>query len=157
MKSSEIIPYTRKAYYYETDKMGIVHHSNYIRWLEEARIHMLSEAGYPFEKMEEDGVMIPVLSAQCQYKYPIRFGDTFKIYSTVTQFNGCKMTLEYKIINITAGEKLSAVCKTEHCLTDMNMRPIRTQRKYPEERKSVPGWQRLNHPLRRDSSQKRQQ
>lgn len=132
MKSREISPYTRRAYYYETDKMGIVHHSNYIRWLEEARIHMLSEAGYSFEKMEEDGVMIPVLSVQCQYKFPVRFDDIFKIYSSVTYFNGCKMTLEYKIINVTAGEKLSAICRTEHCLTNKNMRPIRTQKEFPD-------------------------
>lgn len=131
MKSSEMKPYSRKAYYYETDKMGIVHHSNYIRWLEETRIHMLSQAGYPYEKMESDGVMIPVLSVQCEYKYPVRFDEVFEIYPVVTKFNGCKMTLEYKIINVTAGGKLSAVCKTEHCLTDMSMRPIRTQKKYP--------------------------
>lgn len=132
MNSREITPYTRKAYYYETDKMGIVHHSNYIRWLEETRIHMLAEAGYPFEKMEEEGVMIPVLSAECHYKYPVRFDEVFEVHPVVTYFNGCKMTLEYKVINVSAGGKVSAVCKTQHCLTNMNMRPIRTQKEFPE-------------------------
>ena len=47
-------PFKRKANYYETDKMAIVHHSNYIRFLEEARIDMLSQAGYPFERMEAE-------------------------------------------------------------------------------------------------------
>lgn len=42
------------------------------------------------------------------------------------------MTLEYKIINVTAGEKLSAICRTEHCLTNKNMRPIRTQKEFPD-------------------------
>ncbi|MGN0601598.1 MAG: acyl-CoA thioesterase, partial [Oscillospiraceae bacterium] len=79
MKSREIRPYTRKAYYYETDKMGIVHHSNYIRWLEEARVHMLNEVGYPFEKIEAMGLYMPVLSVECQYKYPVKFDDIFEI------------------------------------------------------------------------------
>lgn len=131
MKSREISPYTRQAYYYETDKMGIVHHSNYVRWLEEARIHMLSELKYPFEKIEQQGLMIPVLSVSCKYKYPVRFGETFEIQPIVTFFDGCKMTVEYSVINKTAG-KLSAICKTEHCFTNENMRPIRTQKHHKD-------------------------
>ena len=80
MKSSEIKPYKRRAYYYETDKMSIVHHSNYIRWLEEARVHMLSEVGYPFEKMEAMGLLMPVLSVECKYRFPIRFDDEFVVH-----------------------------------------------------------------------------
>ena len=132
MKSSEIKPYTRKAYYYETDKMSIVHHSNYIRWLEEARVHMLCEVGYPFEKMEAMGLLMPVLSVECKYKFPIRFDDVFEVRPTVTKFNGCKLTVEYRIINITAGNKLSATAKSEHCFTDGNMRPIRIKKDYPD-------------------------
>ena len=64
--------YTRKVYYYETDRMGIVHHSNYIRWFEESRIYFLEKAGFPYEKMEETGVMIPVLSAACEYKNAVK-------------------------------------------------------------------------------------
>ena len=119
MRSSEIKPYKRRAYYYETDKMSIVHHSNYIRWLEEARVHMLSEVGYPFEKMEAMGLLMPVLSVECKYRFPIRFDEEFAVYPIVTKFNSCKLTVEYKIINITAGNKLSATAKSEHCFTDI--------------------------------------
>ena len=41
----QIVPYEHKAQYYETDKMGIIHHSNYIRWFEEARIDYMEQAG----------------------------------------------------------------------------------------------------------------
>lgn len=129
---SRFSPLKRKVNYYETDKMAIVHHSNYIRFLEEARIHMLEQVGYPFDKMEADGVWIPVLSAECSYKFPLKFGDEFEVHPKVTFFNGCKMELTYEIINITAGGKLSAVGKTTHCLTDVNMRPIRSQKSHPE-------------------------
>ena len=130
MKANEIKPYSRKAYYYETDKMGIVHHSNYIRWLEETRIDMLFQAGYPFERMESEGVMIPVLSVDCSYKYPVRFDEIFEVHPKVTYFNGCRLVVEYTVINVTAGGKVSAICRTEHCLTDETMRPLRTQKKH---------------------------
>lgn len=132
MKSSEIRPYRRKAYYYETDKMGIVHHSNYVRWLEEARVHMLTEVGYPFEKMEALGLLMPVLAVECKYKFPVRFDQEFEVQPIVTKFNSCKLTVEYKIVNITAGGKVSVVAKTEHCFTDTNMKPIRVKKEHPD-------------------------
>lgn len=132
MKSSEIKPYRRKAYYYETDKMGIVHHSNYIRWLEEARVHMLTEVGYPFEKIEAEGLYMPVLSVECHYKYPVRFDEQFEIHPVVTRFNGCKLTVEYKVINLSADGQISVIGKSEHCFTDHNMKPIRVKKEHPE-------------------------
>ena len=68
-------PYSRRVYYYETDKMGIVHHSNYIRWFEEARVDLIEQAGLPFETVEAQGLMTPVLSAESTYKLPFKFGD----------------------------------------------------------------------------------
>ena len=53
-------PYSRRVYYYETDKMGIVHHSNYIRWFEEARVDLIEQAGLPFQLVEEEGSMTPM-------------------------------------------------------------------------------------------------
>ena len=71
--------YERKVMYYETDRMRIVHHSNYIRWFEEARLYYMEKRGLPYEKMEENGVMIPVLSVDCRYHVPVKFGQTVLI------------------------------------------------------------------------------
>ena len=60
--------YTRPIQYYETDRMGVVHHSNYIRWMEEARVDFMNQCGLPYAKLEQRGIMMPVLSASCQYK-----------------------------------------------------------------------------------------
>ena len=60
--------------YYETDQMGIVHHSNYIRYFECGRSQMLKELGLPMERIEADGVMTPVVSVECRYKAPARLG-----------------------------------------------------------------------------------
>ena len=57
--------YQHKVQYYETDKMGIVHHSNYIRWMEEARIDFLSQIGWDYKKLEESGVISPVTAVDC--------------------------------------------------------------------------------------------
>ena len=60
--------FERKINYYETDRMGVVHHSNYIRFLEEARCDWLEKAGMPFSVLEENGITIPVLGVNCTYK-----------------------------------------------------------------------------------------
>lgn len=67
--------YIHKVNYYETDKMGIVHHSNYIRFMEEARIKYLDEIGYPMSRLEADGITSPVVSINCEYKQPTTFAD----------------------------------------------------------------------------------
>lgn len=67
--------YQHKVQYYETDKMGIVHHSNYIRWMEEARIDFLSQIGWAFEKIEESGIASPVIAVDCKYIQSTNFGN----------------------------------------------------------------------------------
>ena len=59
--------FAREINYYETDRMGVVHHSNYIRFLEEARCDWLKNIDMPFELLEENGITIPVLEVKCVY------------------------------------------------------------------------------------------
>lgn len=67
-----LTPYKRKAFYYETDRMDIIHHSNYVRWLEEARVDLMEQLGCPFHEIEARGIVSPVLSVETHYKYPVR-------------------------------------------------------------------------------------
>jgi len=53
--------YRHTVQYYETDKMGITHHSNYIRWMEEARVDFMSQIGWDYAKLEKEGVICPVV------------------------------------------------------------------------------------------------
>ena len=57
----KITPYIHKVQYYETDQMGIVHHSNYIRWFEEARIDLLEQLGIGYDMIEKEGIISPVI------------------------------------------------------------------------------------------------
>lgn len=126
-----IKPYQRKVYYYETDKMGIMHHSNYIRIFEECRVDFLQQAGFPFSEMESRGLMMPVLSVECQYKTPLRFEDSFSVDLRITKFNGVSLYVEYTITNDKNGD-VCAVGKSSHCFTDGELKPVRTKNAHPD-------------------------
>ena len=70
-----ISPYQHHAKYYETDQMGIIHHSNYIRWFEEARIDFMNQIGLTYKTMEEEGIISPVLEINCKYLKMMYFDD----------------------------------------------------------------------------------
>ena len=76
---SEWKPYQHKVQYYETDQMGIVHHSNYIRWFEEARTDYMEKMGMGYDQMEEKGILSPVLSVDAEYLQMVHFGGTVTI------------------------------------------------------------------------------
>ena len=109
--------YIRKVNYYETDQMGVVHHSNYIRWFEEARCHLMEQLGAGYADMERAGVISPVLEAHAQYKSMTRFGETVIIYSKMTFYNGIKMTISYEVKDKTTGE-IRCIGETKHCFID---------------------------------------
>ena len=83
--------YIHTVQYYETDKMSITHHSNYIRWMEEARIAFLSEIGWDFAKLEKMGIVSPVLNVTCDYKKSTTFPEKITIHVSVERFPGVKL------------------------------------------------------------------
>lgn len=85
--------------YYETDQMGIVHHSNYIRYFECGRTAMLKEVGLPIEKIEEAGVMLPVVSVECRYRTPAKLGDTLRIVTAVDEVPRAKLVIRNEVYN----------------------------------------------------------
>lgn len=93
--------------YYETDLMGIVHHSNYIRFFEYGRIKMLEEIGLPISEIEGQGVMLPVVSTFCTYKTPSRMGDTLRIVSSVESMPMAKMKIKTVIYKQSSNNPLT--------------------------------------------------
>lgn len=133
----EIKPYIRTAKYYETDQMGIIHHSNYIRWMEEARIDVLSQMGYPYRKFEEMGYLSPVLHADCEYKKSVKFDDEVKITVSLQELGRVKFTLRYDIYNLSEGGVLSAYGTTTHCFLKNNGRPVLMDKEMKEFSKTL--------------------
>ena len=123
--------YERRAQYYETDQMGIIHHSNYIRWFEEARLHFMDEIGLSYAKIEEMGILIPVLSVDCQYKTMVHYNDIVVIYTRIIKFNGVKMTIAYRVVDHVTGE-IRCTGETSHAFLNREYRLVRLKREYPD-------------------------
>ncbi len=129
MNGSVQMIYKRKVFYYETDKMAIVHHSNYIRWMEEARVEYLDKVGTPFDKMEELGLVCPVLGVNAEYVGMVRFGDTVTIDVRLTEFKGVKMIVRY-----TMYKEDGSVCfrgESRHCFMK-DGKIVNVRKKFPE-------------------------
>jgi acyl-CoA thioester hydrolase len=116
-------PYTHRVQYYETDQMGIVHHSNYIRWFEEARIDLMRQAGILYREMESAGVVSPVLKVAAEYRTMVRFDDVVLIKTCVKKFNGIVMDLCYEVTDSKTGE-LRCTGKSRHCFLDSKGNPV---------------------------------
>ncbi|MDE7340761.1 MAG: acyl-CoA thioesterase [Lachnospiraceae bacterium] len=123
--------YEHQAQYYETDQMGIIHHSNYIRWMESARIWWMQQAGIDYGKMEEAGIVSPVVGVSCQYKSMVHFGDTVLIALKIEKYNGVKLSLSYRVTDKESGE-LRMTGNSEHCFMDRGGRLVSLKKEYPD-------------------------
>lgn len=130
--------YERLAQYYETDQMGVIHHANYIRWLEEARTDFMAKIGHPYTAIEEAGVFFPVLAVDCEYKSPVHFGETVRIESAITFYNGIKMTASYHIV--AEDGRLCTLAETRHCFLSKQGGPVRLQKMIPALHESFQKW-----------------
>ena len=106
--------YVHQAQYYETDQMGIIHHSNYIRWMEEARIAYMDEMDFPYKKVEAAGIISPVLFVNCEYKSMTHFGDRVAIEVKLASFKGVKYEIAYTMRDLESRE-VRAVAVSGHC------------------------------------------
>ena len=122
--------YTHKVQYYETDKMGVTHHSNYIRWMEEARVDLLEKAGYSYKKLEEIGIISPVTSVECKFVSSTTFDDTITVEAYVEEARNVKVKIAY----IMTDETGKIVCKgtSEHCFLDKDGQFIMISRDFPD-------------------------
>ena len=121
--------FERKINYYETDRMGIVHHSNYIRFLEEARCAFLENIDMPYSLLENLGILIPVLGVQCDFKHHVTFNDTILINVSIKSFNGARLVMQYSVTEKISGN-LVLTGETKHCFTDSNLKPINLKKHF---------------------------
>ncbi|MCL2391521.1 MAG: acyl-CoA thioesterase [Oscillospiraceae bacterium] len=122
--------YTRPVYYYETDKMGIVHHSNYVRWLEEARTEYFNSVNLAYVETERLGLMSPITDIALKYKYPTRYGETFTVKMKLTKYSGVRFQVTYIVVNQDGNVLLEG--ESSHCFVDANLKPVSLARAIPE-------------------------
>jgi len=125
-----------KVHYYETDKMAVVHHSNYIRWFEDARLDFLQNMNINFASLEEEGYISPVLSVSARYISPMKYGDTAITETKLVRITDYKYEFVYTVKN-SADQKICAEGKSSHCFLDVNGNPVSLKKSKPEIWKSL--------------------
>ena len=123
--------YKRRAAYYETDRMGIVHHSNHIRYFEEARILFMHNIGCDVLELEKAGVLIPNVDAYARYIKPVSFFDEVYVDVKLVAFNGSRMEYDY-VMRICDTDEIAATGHTTHCFVNKDFKPMSIKRSFPE-------------------------
>ncbi len=121
--------------YAETDKMGVVYHANYLVWFDIARTEFLQELGFPYDKIEEQGYMAPVLEARVNYGQPFTFGDKALVFVYITKLTPVKAEYSYKVYK--PGDDLQGkpclTGSTLHCLVRSDtFKPVNQKKALPE-------------------------
>ena len=120
--------YQHEVKYYECDRMGITHHSNYVRFMEEARVDLLDKLGYGFDRVEAEGVVSPVITISCNYKRPTTFKDVIDIDVWISWLSDLKFEFSYEM---KVGGKVVCTAQSTHCFMENN-RPVVIAKRLPE-------------------------
>ena len=105
--------YTRRVQFYDTDAQGIVHHSNYFRYFEEARGELLRGIGLPYSSIRERGYEVVLLEACCNFKKPLFYDEVVDIELLLEGVDRFTFSFVYRV---SVGGELRAEGKTKHCM-----------------------------------------
>ena len=125
--------YQHEVKYYECDRMGITHHSNYVRFMEEARVDWMDQLGYGFDRMEAEGVVSPVVSIECVYKHSTTFKDLVSVEVKVAEMSPLKITFAY---TMRTNGKVVCTGRSTHCFL-FEGRPVVLADRFPQLYKAI--------------------
>ena len=118
--------------YYETDQMGIIHHSNYYRYYEVARTDFLKQVvGMTYKQVEEQGIWLPLSETHCKYKIPAVYDDELTIKTTIKDMTVARIIFNYEITRESDGAFI-AEGQTVHAFTNPKNRPVNLKKTNPE-------------------------
>ena len=117
-----------RARYSDTDAQGIVHHSNYFRWLEEARIGWLEAMGQPYGDLTIRGIYLPLTRCSCSFHTPVHAGEPVHVHLKLEDVTRARVGLTYEIL---CGAQVAATAATTHAYVDTTGRPMRLKRDDP--------------------------
>jgi acyl-CoA thioester hydrolase len=110
--------------YAETDQMGVVYYANYFVWFEVARTDLLRSLGWSYREMEDDGVVLPVIEAHCDYRRPARYDDEIEIRTEGRLVSAVRMAFEYEVL-VKGDDAPIATGRTGHAAISKTGRPCR--------------------------------
>jgi acyl-CoA thioester hydrolase len=117
--------------YAETDRMGIVHHSNYAIWFEAGRTDFIKKTGISYSSLEEKGILLPLYEMSCKFIYPAKYEDEIAVITELKYLSRVRMLFSYRVIN-KKDSRLLATGETAHAWTDRNLKPQDAQKAIPE-------------------------
>ena len=122
IKSTEI-----KVRYAETDQMGVVHHAVYPIWFEACRTDYMEQLGYPYDRIEKEGFMTPLIKLDVEYKSGAKYGDTVLVDAKITNLGLIKFTFSYTVRRKSDGMLLATGSTTLACCNkDMKIINLKT-------------------------------
>ncbi len=130
-RQMKITPFEHRTKYHETDQQGIIHTSNYLNWIEDARMNLMEQMGLSFKQMLDMEISSPIISHSIEYRSEVKFDEIIVVDTKLISYNGHEMEIAYRIYDKTTGED-RAVARTTHCFTDRSGLPISMKRAYPE-------------------------
>ena len=126
-----VFEYEHIVQYYETDQMGVVHHSNYIRWFEEARSYVFDKIGLGCREMEEIGIISPVVGVSAKYKTMAKYYDTVIVEMEITDFTGVRFKIRYTVKDKKTGD-IRCTGNSEHCFINPEGRILSLKRDHQD-------------------------
>ncbi|WP_371368169.1 Putative esterase [Sporomusa rhizae] len=133
-----MITVREKVRFVETDMMGVVHHSNYFRWFEMARVEYLREIGILLNDMMDDNIVFPITDVDCKYRASAKFDDYILIEAVLAEVSKVKMVFTYRVLR-EQDNMLLATGRTQNAFTDKQGKVIRLPDKY---------FEKLNNPFK---------
>lgn len=120
-----------RVLYADTDAMGIVYHTNYIKWFEIGRNEYLRQMGFPYSQLEKQNLWMPVANVECTYKAPATYDDVLEIKAWAGDLKAATITINYEIYRKSTGELL-VTGNTKHAITNDQLKPVRFKTYHPE-------------------------
>lgn len=118
--------------YAETDKMGIVHHSVYPIWYEVARTDLSKQTNFPYSKIEEEGIMLPLVELNSKYYSPAYYDDNLIVTATVSKLTPARIVFSYEVYRDNNLDKPLSTGYTVHAIVNKDMKPINTKKLFPK-------------------------
>ncbi|RKN85499.1 acyl-CoA thioesterase [Paenibacillus ginsengarvi] len=133
--------------YQETDRMGVVYHANYVNWFELGRTELIRDRGFPYSRIEEMGLFLPVVELESKFHLPAKYDDEIAIFTRISSFNGLTVKFESQIRRqpgsgtvsgyaaaglIEPEGELLVAGMTRHVWLNRDWKPVRLDREAPE-------------------------
>ncbi len=118
--------------YAETDRMGIVHHSNYPVWFEVGRTEYIKKFGISYSCIESKGIILPLLELKCKYINSSTYEDKIIVRTSIKSYSKTRLNFYYEVFKEQDMKNPITIGETAHVWTNTSLKPLNLERHFPE-------------------------